>query len=392
MGSSGYGTLNPALAELAEVYGVSTVSVGLLQGIVAVPGIALALVLGRLADTLGRGRVALACLLLFVVTGTACALVSSFEAALTLRAIQGIGFAGLLTIPPTVIGARTTGRRRRRAVAVNSMILTIASTLGPVFGGLLASTGDPRNTFWIYLLGLLLVPSTIRVLGLGPGRTLGRTGGFRELAVDLRATSSGANALGAIALTLGTIILVSAVSSAMLPLMLRDDFHASVSTRGIFIGLANVGSVSASAVLVMIAGRLGDRTGVLLGLTLMTIGMLSLSLAPTLWSVAASVLVLGMGVGTTYNSALHQISRQDVRGRGLLAGAWSSSGRAGQFLGPIVGAGLVSALGTSSANLAATAACGGTVVGVLLVTRALARRSAFQAVEAQRIVTQDGTG
>jgi ACDE family multidrug resistance protein len=392
IGSSGYGTLTPALAELGAVYGVSNVAVGLLQGVVAVPGIALAPVIGRLADLLGRGRVALFCLLLFVVTGTACVFVGSFELALALRALQGLGFVGLLTIPPTVIGDRTDGHRRRRAVAVNSMILTSASTLGPVIGGLLASTSDPRNTFWIYLLGLALVPSTIRVLGLAGGTRTGQSGSFRQVRAELRERSAGTGVAGALLLTLGTIVLVSALTSAMLPLTLLHEYDVSVATRGVFIGLANVGSVAASATLVVIAGRLGDRSGALLGLALMCVALLALSVAPTLWLIALLVLVFGFGVGTTYNSALHQISRQEVAGRGLLIGAWSASGRGGQFLGPIAGAALVTSMGPLPANAVAGACCAAALAGVLLVTRALARRSAGQAVQPQRVAAEDGLG
>jgi MFS transporter, ACDE family, multidrug resistance protein len=376
VGSSGYGTLTPALAELGESYGVSALAVGLLQGVVAVPGIALALVLGRLADLLGHGRVALTCLLLFVATGTSCVFVDHFETALALRLVQGIGFAGLLTIPPTVIGDRTEGASRRRGVATNSMILTTASTLGPVLGGVLADTADPRNTFWIYVVGLALVPSTIVVLGMGPGRSGAGAGSARQVVADLRVRRSGAAVLGALALTLGTIALVSAVTSAMLPLMLAADFDLGVSERGVFIGLTNVGSVAASATLVLIAGRLGDRSGALLGLALMGTALVALVLAPSPAVVVVVVLVLGFGVGTTYNSALHLISRQEVRGRGLLMGAWSSAGRSGQFLGPIAGAALVTGVGTELANLAAGAGCLLAGAGVAVAARTLHRRTA----------------
>lgn len=379
------------------MYGVSTVSVGLLQGVVAVPGIALALVIGRLADVLGRGRVVLACLLLFVATGTSCVFVDSFEVALALRALQGVGFAGLLTIPPTVIGDRTEGDARRRGVATNSMILTIAATLGPVAGGVLADTSDPRNTFWIYVLGLALVPSTIRVLGLGRGRATDRGGGGpRQVVRDLRARSALTGVSGALLLTLGTIVVVSGVTSATLPLLLVEEFDLGASARGVFIGLTNVGSVAASATLVVLAGRIGDRSGALLGLGLMAAGLTALAVAPAPWVVVIVVLAFGFGVGTTYNSAVHQISRQEVRGRGLLMGAWSSAGRSGQFLGPVIGAWLVTTAGALGANLVGAACCAAGLLGVLAVTRTLrpapagAGPSGVQAVETQRVLPQDG--
>lgn len=374
IGSTGYGTLTPALTELGAVYGVSPVAVSLLQSVVAVPGIVLALVIGRLADLLGQGRVMLACLVVFVVTGTSCVFVDSFETVLALRAVQGVGFAGLLTIPPAVISERAEGRARRRGVAANSMILTTAATLGPVVGGVLAGTDDPRNTFWIYVLGLALVPSTIHVLGLGPGRATARTGGPRQLAAELRSRGSAVGVVAALTLTLCTIALVSAVTSAVLPLLLAEEFDVGTAQRGVFIGLTNIGSVAASATLVVIAGRLRDRRGALLGLSLMGLALTALALAPALWVVAAAVLVLGSGVGTTYNSALHHISRQRVVGRGLLMGAWSSAGRSGQVLGPVTGAWAAVSLGTTSAGVVASACCA-VGVGVIALSVVRSRRA-----------------
>jgi len=367
IGSSGYGMLAPAMAELAEAYRVSEAAVGLLQGVIAVPGIALTVLLGGLSDRFGRGRVALFSLLLFAAAGTACALVDSFGVAVCLRAVQGIGFAGLLTIPPTVISERLTGAARQRGLAVNTGLLTIAAIAGPIAGGALASTGDPRNAFWVYAAGLALVPSTIRVLGLAPGHpsTPGVAGG---VLADLRRAGTLWTSFGALSLTTVIIVLMAGATSAMLPLALERVFDVPLVTRGFFVGLSNVGSLVASVALAFFAGRVADRYAALGGLGLCATALLLTAIAPALWVVVVGMVLLGFGVGCAYNAAVHHISQQQIAGRGLLIGAWSASSRLGQATGPVAGALLVGALGPMAAFGASGAA--GVVAVVVLATAA----------------------
>jgi MFS family permease len=374
IGSTGYGLLSPAVTELAEAYGVTETSVGLLQGAVAVPGILLTIVVGLLCDRIGPGRIATVSLLLFATTGTACAFVDSFSVALALRIAQGIGFAGLLTVPPTVIGARLSGAARQRGLAVNTLVLTMASTLGPVLGGALASTGDPRNAFWAYTLGILALPSTIRVLGLRAGQSRGEMVRPRETLAALRERRAVTSMVGALALSTMTLWFVASTTTAILPLALERVYDVPLASRGIYIGLANIGSLGASAALAVLAGRLADRHVTIGGLILISLAMWTTSLQPPLWVLAIAMIVLGMGVSASYNSCLHHISRQEVPGRGMLVGAWSASSRLGQATGPLIGTTLVALLSPMSAFAALGLASLALIVALVLTVRRLAIR------------------
>lgn len=375
VGSTGYGLLSPAVTELAQVYAVSETSVGLLQGAVAVPGIGLTIVVGVLADRIGPGRIALVSLLLFITTGTACVFVDSFGVALALRVLQGIGFAGLLTVPPTVLGERLAGAARQRALAVNTLVLTSASTIGPMIGGALASTGDPRNAFWAYAVGLLAVPSTIRVLGLGRGRARRDTVRPRVTLVALHRLGTLPTTAGALALSTMTLWFVASTTTAVLPLTLERVYEVPLASRGFYIGLANVGSLCASALLAVLAGRLADRQAAIGGLCLISAAMWTLSTRPPLWLLAIAMVTLGIGVSSSYNSCLHYISRQEVPGRGLLIGAWSASSRFGQATGPLIGTTLVALLTPMSSFVAtASASLALAIILALTVWRASVRR------------------
>jgi ACDE family multidrug resistance protein len=374
LGSTGYGLLAPAVVELADDYRVSVATVGLLQTAVAVPGIVLTMVLGGLSDRLGRGRVALACLALFSITGTACVFVESFGVAVALRAAQGVGLAGLLTIPPTVIGEQLTGSARSRWLAINTMMLTSASIVSPVLGGVLAGTGNPRNAFWAYTAGLLVAPSTVLVLGLGPGRRAAERGDPRAVIAGLRRLGTVWTTAGVLAVSVTTMVYMTGTMTTLLPVALDQVFDVPVSLRGIFVGLGNVGSVIASGILALVAGRLGDRFQMIGGLSVISGALVLLSTAGSLWVVVPAMLLLGTGVSSTYNACVNYMARQNVPGRGVLVGAWSAASRLGQAIGPLAAAGLL-ALAAPMPAIATAGVIGFAVVlGLILAVRSRSHR------------------
>lgn len=358
--------LAPAVVELAAHYGVGVGTVGLLQTAVAVPGIVLTMVLGSLSDRLGRGRVALGCLILFSVAGMACVFIDSFEVAVAVRAAQGVGLAGLLTIPPTVIGDQLTGPARGRWLAINTMMLTTGSIIAPVLGGVLADTGDPRNAFWAYALGIFVIPTTVLVLGLGPGRRSAERSNPRVVLAGLNRLGTLWATGGVLAISVLTMVFMTGTMITLLPVALDEVFAVPVSQRGLFIGLGNVGSVVASGVLALIAGRIGNTLQMIGGLCVISSGLLTLALAGSLWVVAPAVLLLGIGVSCTYNACVLFMTRQDVPGRGLLVGAWSAASRLGQAVGPMVAGGLL-ALAAPLGAVGIAAATGFTVVLALIL-------------------------
>ncbi|WP_341250403.1 MFS transporter, partial [Euzebya pacifica] len=338
LGTLGYGAVSPALVELAAAYGVSEAAIGVLQGALAMPGIVLTIVLGGLSDQLGRGRVAVGSLLAFSLGGFAVGLADAYPVAVAFRILQGIGFAGLLTIPPAVIGDRLQGPDRQRAVAVNTAILTSASTAAPIIGGVIAGLGDPRRVFLLYGAGLLLIPSTVALLGLQRGSgTVGR-GHASTLVAEVRRLGAGRSIVTILLLTAGVVTLLGSATGASLPLLLKERFDLSPGLRGLMIAGVNVGSTVASAMLAMLAGRLSDRRIATIGLSLVTSGLFVLAVAPSTQILAIGGLAMGMGIGSVYNAGQHLASRLAVTQRGLLIGTWSAATRLGQSVGPPAGA------------------------------------------------------
>lgn len=114
--------VSPVLESLIEPFGTSATDIGLMISALTAPAIFVIPVSGVLADRYGRRPVLVASLLLFGAGGSAIALTTDFRVVLALRALQGIGFAGVVPVITASIGdmyddsAEVTGQGLRHTV------------------------------------------------------------------------------------------------------------------------------------------------------------------------------------------------------------------------------------------------------------------------------------
>ncbi len=144
-----FAVITPALPDLATELGVSRAAIGFVQGAVAVPGIFLAVVIGYVADRRGRRLVAVASLAIFGVAGLAGFWVRSFWPLVLLRAVQGIGTSGMLSLGVVVVGDLfAPGKDRRWALGINSAGITITAMISPIVGPTAARSGRSCCSGW----------------------------------------------------------------------------------------------------------------------------------------------------------------------------------------------------------------------------------------------------
>ena len=131
----------------------------LLAGTAATP------LFGKLSDIYGRRTIMLTAIGIFVLGSVACALAPSIWMLTLARGLQGLGGGGLLPIAQTIIGDMLSPRERPIIQGHVSIMFMIASTLGPVLGGLLTDHMHWSLIFWINLpLGLIAFATTDRAL------------------------------------------------------------------------------------------------------------------------------------------------------------------------------------------------------------------------------------
>jgi EmrB/QacA subfamily drug resistance transporter len=120
---------------------------------------------GKLSDIYGRRAIMLSAIGIFVLGSVACALAPSIWFLIAARGLQGIGGGGLLPIAQTVIGDLLSPKERPIIQGHTSVMFMVASTLGPVLGGLLTDHLHWSLIFWINLpLGIIALATTDRAL------------------------------------------------------------------------------------------------------------------------------------------------------------------------------------------------------------------------------------
>lgn len=158
---------------------------------------ALLIVAGRSADLVGRRRMFVGGVVLFVLASAACAAAGSAEQLIAFRLLQGVGAAMLIPASLGLVVNAFPLERRAHAIGLWGATAALASGLGPPAGGALVALWNWRLAFLVNVpIGIVTVVLARRVL------VEGRASGRRRLP-DLR----GAVLLGAAlaTLTLGLV-------------------------------------------------------------------------------------------------------------------------------------------------------------------------------------------
>ncbi|MTE12491.1 MFS transporter [Nocardia sp. CT2-14] len=126
---------------------------------------ALLLTTGRLGDRLGRRRMFMAGVLVFMVGSVLAAMASSAVALIVARLVQGVGGAFVLPATLSNVNATFRGRDRIVAFAVWGSVISGMAAVGPLLGGSLTAYLSWR---WIFLvnipLGVAVLVGTLLVV------------------------------------------------------------------------------------------------------------------------------------------------------------------------------------------------------------------------------------
>ncbi|MVU81120.1 MFS transporter [Nocardia sp. ET3-3] len=112
---------------------------------------ALLLTAGRLGDRLGRRRIFLAGISVFLAGSVFAALAGSSGALILARVVQGVGGAFVLPATLSSVNATFRGRDRIVAFAVWGAVISGMAAVGPLLGGSLTTYADWR---WIFLVNI----------------------------------------------------------------------------------------------------------------------------------------------------------------------------------------------------------------------------------------------
>ncbi|MFJ3924122.1 MFS transporter [Streptomyces sp. NPDC090022] len=119
---------------------------------------------GSTADRIGRRKVFLAGLVLFMAGSLLCSLAPDIGWLITFRAVQAVGAAMLNPVAMSIIANTFTDpAERARAIGVWGGVAGISMAAGPLVGGVLVDTVGWRSIFWLNLpIGLVALALTVR--------------------------------------------------------------------------------------------------------------------------------------------------------------------------------------------------------------------------------------
>lgn len=164
------GMVNVALPTMMRDLRVELAAAGLVVSGYLLTVTATLLLWGRLADSIGRGRLYLFGLPLFAVGAMACAFSSSFPLLLCSRSLQALGASMLMATGPAIIRQAFPVGRLGRSIGLVGIATAVGLLAGPLVGGLLLSHFSWRAVFLLpvplctlaFLFGRRLFPARPR--------------------------------------------------------------------------------------------------------------------------------------------------------------------------------------------------------------------------------------
>lgn len=349
MAVMGVSSITPVFPAVVEALDIPPESVGLLISVYALPGILFTPIMGILADRLGRKQVLVPALLLFALSGSACALARDFQLLLILRFFQGLGGASLGSLTATLIGDLYRGPERTRAMGYKASVLSLGSAVYPSLGGALAVLGW-YAPFALPLLGLAVAAVVLCCLDV---QEVPAEGGFLRYLDEALGGMRARKVLGLYLATLVSFMVLYGAYMTFIPLYLAERFGSTPPLIG---PIMTLGSLATAVT----ASRLGSLSRVLKRESLLAgaFGLFALSFLlipwmPGHWWMALGVGIFGVAQGFNYPvvlSLLAGIAPEEQR-----AVFMSVNGmviRIGQAVGPLVMAVIFAATGMNGVFLA----------------------------------------
>ena len=351
--------VNVALPRLQEDLGATTAQLQWVIDAYSVMFAGTLLLAGSLGDRFGRKRMLVVGILVFIVGSAGAAFVSDATALTGCRALMGVG--GAFIMPSTLsilVQVFPVPRERAQAIGIWAAVAGVGVALGPIVGGLLLEhfswhavfLVNPPIAIAVLMAVVVLVPESrdpseprLDVLG----AVLSGLGLVALVTLVIEVPESGVSPT-TVALALAVLVLLGLfvwwerrVERPMLPLSLFRErlFTAAIITVGLvyfalmgamfflpqFLQLVDgmtplesglavlpgaVGLLVASLVSPALAQRFGTRRIVVIGLSVVTIGMLLFSTlaadTPYAW-VGITFAFVGLGLGLTLPQATNGV-------------------------------------------------------------------------------------
>ncbi|MDP3254533.1 MFS transporter [Bosea sp. (in: a-proteobacteria)] len=325
LGNTGSFMRDVASAWLVTDLSASPAAIALVQAAGTLPIFLLAIPAGVLSDILDRRKFLIAIQLLLAAVSI-CLMVLSHLGLLSVSSIVALTFLGGIgaaLMGPTwqaIVPELVPRSDVKNAVALNSLGINIARSIGPAAGGLLLAAFGAAVTYGADVLSYVFVIAALiwwpRAKGADDVLSERFAGAFRAGLRYARASKE----LHVVLLRTAVFFACASAVWALLPLVGRNLLAGDARFYGIMLGCVGAGAIIGALILPSLRKRL-DADQLLLGVASVTaVVMAVLALGPPKPLALAALLLLGAAwivALTTLNGAAQAILPNWVRGRAL---------------------------------------------------------------------------
>jgi MFS family permease len=321
-GTLGTNVAAPALPAMGAGLGVADARLGLVITVYTLPAMVAVPVAGVLADLYGRRTVVIPSLAAFGVFGASVALVSTFEAVLVLRALQGTAFAGVMPLSVTIIGDLYDGERGSTAQGIRVSVNGVSSIVVPAVAGALSAVAW-HYPFLIYAAALPVVVVVYLVLPETAGEVPTRAGFVAQLRAYVRSIRAelGRPRVATLVAGGGVRDFVRYAIVTFIPLFAVRSLDASFAQAGAVLSLRGAASIVVSPLAGRIVAGVTRRWALAGSLVLGAACLVAVPFAPDV--VWLGAVVFGYSVGDAVFSPVLKSSVTDAAPDGSRAGVIS---------------------------------------------------------------------
>lgn len=345
----------------------------------------------RLADMIGKKRIYMAGMVVFVTGSLLCGLAPSVGVLIACRVLQGVGAVMIQALGMAIVTESFPRSERGRALGINGTIVSLGISTGPTLGGLLIGTVGWRSIFLVNLpvgiVGLFMVRRNIpdlrpvggqrfdlwgavimlgTLLALSLGLTFGPTSGWDDPAILALLLGAGAgfalflavevhlsqpmidlrlfrDPLFSISLLTGFMVFNVLAGQFVLPFYLEDVKGFSTAKMGLLLTSVPLAMGLSAPIAGTLSDRYGSRGITVGGLVIVVGACLSITTLRVDTSAAGYVIrliPLGLGIGMFQSPNNSAIMGSAPRERlGVASGLLALTRNFGQVTGlPLAGA------------------------------------------------------
>jgi MFS family permease len=307
----------PILPSMIDPLGTSQEMVGMVMSVYTLFALFSTPLHGVLADRFGRKRVLVPAAVLYGISGFSIAFTDAFYGVLALRALQGVGAAGMMGLGVTLIGDIFKDKARATAMGYRSSAQSLVNTAIPFISGSIATVA----WFYPFYVYILAVPLAIFVSMKLKDRSTTNQSSIKDYFRTIFTVMKDKRTLWVYSSNLFVFIFLYCLI-VYGPILVVEELNLSTMYTGM---LLSVGSAIA-AITASQSGKLYYRFRkyqiVALGFLLCGAGLFLISLALSFVYLVSCIVVWGVGFGLvfpTLNTTVTELVSSHLRA-GVVSG------------------------------------------------------------------------